>query len=187
MTKPRDAATLVAPSVLRELLSYDAETGALVWKTRPLKHCRTEAEMKRWNTRFAGKPAFQKLTKLGYLTGTVFDVCYFAHRVAWALHYGVWPDGQIDHINGRQTDNRIGNLRAVTHRENGRNQKHHARNTSGVMGVHWHRRLRKWWVRISVNGARVDLGLFTDFEAACEARRTAEKEYGYHENHGRVA
>ena len=40
------------------------------------------------------------------------------HRLAWFLHYGEWPEGNIDHINRVKTDNRICNLRIATLSEN---------------------------------------------------------------------
>lgn len=47
---------------------------------------------------------------------------YFAHRVAWALHYGKWPEHTIDHINRIKTDNRISNLRDVPQSVNNTNK-----------------------------------------------------------------
>ena len=34
-----------------------------------------------------------------------------AHRLAWALYYGEWPDNELDHINRNKLDNTISNLR----------------------------------------------------------------------------
>ena len=60
---------------------------------------------------------------------------YFAHRLAWLYTHGVFPSGQIDHVNHTRNDNRIGNLRDVTHRENSLNRKLNKNNKSGVPGV----------------------------------------------------
>ena len=45
----------------------------------------------------------------------------FAHRIAWFLYHGKWPEKYIDHINGNRSDNRIENLREVSHSENCKN------------------------------------------------------------------
>jgi len=51
----------------------------------------------------------------GYLSGGHFGHNYSAHRMAWAIYYGKWPELEIDHINGDRSDNRIKNLRDVLH------------------------------------------------------------------------
>ncbi|MDA6380520.1 HNH endonuclease signature motif containing protein [Escherichia coli] len=62
---------------------------------------------------------------------------YPAHRLAWLIVYGTMPDGFIDHINRVRTDNRISNLRLVTHSENMQNRKIQKNNKSGYRGVSW--------------------------------------------------
>ena len=105
---------------------------------------------------------------------------YLAHRIAWKLLYGEDPE-EIDHINGNRSDNRITNLRSVSRLENMRNRKRASHNTSGVTGVCWYKNRSKWRAYISEEL----LGDFDKFEDAVAARKQAEKEYGYHPNHGR--
>lgn len=56
--------------------------------------------------------------KDGYLIVKIKGKQYKAHRLVYALHYGLMPIGVIDHINGIRTDNRIENLRCVTQADN---------------------------------------------------------------------
>ena len=58
-----------------------------------------------------------------------------AHRVAWLITYGEWPDEQIDHINGDGRDNRLHNLRQATATQNLRNRGCFKNNKLGVKGV----------------------------------------------------
>lgn len=49
-------------------------------------------------------------------------------------------------------------------------------NTSGVLGVSWHRGARKWYARIAFKGRTYSLGFYDDINLAREARKAAEKE-----------
>lgn len=120
------------------------------------------------------------LSGRGYRNIRIEGKYYLAHRLIWKLLYGEDPE-EIDHINGNRSDNRITNLRSVCHYENMRNRKRGSDNTSGVMGVSWHKVNSKWRARI---GEEL-LGDFDKFEDAVAARKQAEKELGYHPNHGR--
>lgn len=177
-------------SMLRIILNYDSETGALTWRHRGPAFFKTGEgsglrEQARWNRRYAGSQAFSLCR--GYLRGSVGKKTVSAHRAAWAIHYGEWPKGQVDHINGDTTDNRICNLRVVTGRENSRNQKRRKSNTSGCMGVTYESHCGKWRARINSGGKRLSLGLFVTKEEAISARHAAQIKFGYHENHGREA
>ena len=112
----------ISPNALDEMLLYSPETGAMVWKMRKLHWFSSEAQWKRWNTRYVGKPALTYVTPKGYKFGTVNGVYLLAHRVAWAIVNGSWPSGQIDHQNGDKADNRIVNLRVVCNAENAQNR-----------------------------------------------------------------
>lgn len=181
MTKP-----LPSPELLRKLLRYEPYTGKLFWRERSIElfHGNTRA-FKMWNTRYAGKEAFTYTHKTGYKVGSIFNRSLRAHRVIWAIYYGKWPENEVEHKNGVEDDNRIKNLSDVTHAENMRNLKKPANNTSGTAGVDWHVRAQKWRVRIKVNKKEQHLGLFDNKDDAIAARLAAEKEYGYHPNHGR--
>lgn len=150
---------------IQDTYKYDPETGEIVVETK--------------------FEAFKTRDKEGYLRGGAFGRQYYAHRVAWLLHYGSWPEGPIDHINGVKSDNRIENLRVVTPEQNQKNRKRDTRNKSGAVGVYWVNRLNRWQVQIGVNGKEKHIGLFKDFDEAVVARKEAEVKYGYHENHGR--
>jgi len=185
------AKDLPTPATLRKLLSYDPGTGLMVWKRRSPEmftdgsRYTAEQVCTRWNTRFDGKPAFETATSLGYFGGRVFGKIYFAHRVAYAIHHGAWPHGQVDHISGVKTDNRIANLRDVSHSENLRNAAISSNNTSGACGVSWNVATSKWRAQIRRNREQKHLGTFDNFDDAVAARAAAEVKYGYHPNHGR--
>lgn len=126
------------------------------------------------------------LTVEGYLTIYIDGKANKSHRLAWLYVHGKFPPLEIDHINGVKSDNRMCNLRSVTHSKNGRNQKLRASNTSGVMGVCWYKGRAKWQAVINVNKKRRNLGYFDFKDDAIRVRLAAEKNYGYHSNHGRA-
>jgi hypothetical protein len=169
---------------LRLLLRYDPATGSLTWLHRPRKMFTSPRIGNMWNTRYAYTSAFTSIRKNGYLTGSIHDVKFYAHRVCWALHYGQWPVDQIDHINGIRTDNRIENLRSGVGVENNRNQKKPSTNTSGHMGVSWDVGRSKWHAKIQVDGKTIHLGRYLHLDDAIAARTTADVKYKFHENHG---
>lgn len=179
------AKDLPDPELLRKLLRYEPETGKLFWRKRPPEMFGRRANFLAWNKRWAGKAAFTAYRQ-GYHQGRVLSQNLVAHRVIWALHTGAWPEHQIDHINGNRADNRWRNLRAVTSAENMRNKRQRSNNTSGVTGVSWAKEKRKWLADIRVNGKQIHIGRFDQKADAIAARKAAEKQYGFHPNHGRT-
>jgi hypothetical protein len=164
----------LAAERLRDILTYEPETGKFYWKARPGKGVRT-----------AG-------TEAGHFDGRYRQVTidyrtYFTHRLAWLYVYGEWPKDYIDHINGDRLDNRIANLRDVTNQENHHNRRLHRSNKAGVSGVYLIARSGKWTARITVACKPIHLGNFNSKDEAITARLTAERRYGYHPNHGRAA
>jgi hypothetical protein len=71
---------------------------------------------------------------------------------------------EIDHINGDGLNNTRGNLRVVTHRENGQNL--HMEKSSKFPGVCWDRRRKKWQTGLQIARKWHYLGSFEDEETA---------------------
>ncbi|MGJ8477269.1 HNH endonuclease signature motif containing protein [Sphingobium yanoikuyae] len=167
------------------LLRYDPETGNLFWLPRALEMFPDERAFKSWNTRYAGKQAFTAKSSAGYHHGAVFGVTISAHRAAWAVHHGEWPSGEVDHINGIRSDNRLANLRDVSTAQNRKNQTRSTANTSGATGVHWCNTWNRWIAKIMVGGKSKSLGHFLTFDEAVEARAKANREMGFDKGHGK--
>lgn len=149
------------PSIeyLRTALILDSDTGILTWKLR--------SDMPRnWNTRYAGSVALNADKGQGYRSGTVLGKRLLAHRVVWALHYGEWPEGEIDHINGIGSDNRIENLRLASRAQNCRNINGRRHGRVCFKGVYWFPRLSKYVAKIRGAIGTEHLGYF---ENECEA------------------
>lgn len=182
--------SLPSPELLRKLLRYEPDTGKLFWRERDIELFNDSRRSAKydcsvWNKRYANTEALGCLNSQGYKHGSILGSSLRAHRVIFAIYYGYWPVGQIDHINGIRSDNRIKNLRDVTKLENSKNQKRRADNKSGFCGVGWDSRVGKWQARIMANSTRKHLGYFDNLQSAIDARMNAEIKYGYHPNHGR--
>lgn len=149
---------------VRELLTYDAETGQFYWKPgRKGVHARLQ--------RRAGGVA-----RNGYILISVDDKRYYAHRLAWLCMTGEWPKDEVDHRNGVRTDNRWANLREANRQGQSQNMATPSNNTSGYRGVTWNRALSKWQAQIGHCGRQRHLGLFATPESAHEAYLEAKRE-----------
>ena len=164
------------------LIRHEPETGFLFWKPRPRDMFKTEKLYTDWNNSYAHCRALNSDDGDGYLRGRIFNKFYKAHRVMWIMETNTIPD-IVDHIDGIKSNNVFENLRDVSVSENNKNLKRFKTNTSGISGVSFIR--NKWRARIYVDGKEKHLGIFDKKEDAICARVAAEKEYGYHENHGR--
>jgi len=151
--------TQITQSQLKELLSYDPETGVFFWLV---------------GRKMAGKIA-GCFNADGYLQIGVNGKIYLAHRLAWLFVNGAFPSA-LDHINGTKTDNRICNLRECTAAENQRNVGISKANTSGFKGVYWHKDKKKWYARIGVNSRLKNLGNFATPELASAAYQAKARE-----------
>lgn len=179
------------PAQLRQLISYDPDTGVLTWLPRTADFFTDGGHSAghraaNWNARYAGKPALNAFSTHGYCRGSIFGRNFSGHRVAWAIYHGEWPDGEIDHINHNIRDNRIANLRLVDRLENMKNVSFRRDNKSGATGVWWRKDIGKWLAHIGAGPRRRNLGYFENFVDAVAARKKAERELNYHVNHGAI-
>lgn len=180
---------LPSPELLRKLLRYEPETGKLYWRTRTpdmFNDTASNPELvcRAFNSRSGGKEALTSIGGGGYKRGKVLGLSFSAHRVIFAIVHGKYPAGDTDHINGDKADNRIANLREVTHAENARNQKIPSNNKTGVIGVSFCKREQRFVANIRCGGRQKNLGYFACITAAMIARVRASRVYGYHRNHG---
>jgi hypothetical protein len=153
---------LLDAKTLREVLSYDPETGVFAWKIR------------KKGIRHGREPGC--ITKFGHRLIRLDRVAYMAHRLAWLYVYGKWPSNDhIDHINGRPDDNRICNLRDVSVAQNIANRKGPNKNSkSGALGVH--RYGIRWCARIMKDRRSIRIGVFdtiADASACVQAYKAA--------------
>lgn len=155
--------TLTA-ELVRELLDYDPETGVFLHRT------------KRRGSKQGSVAG--TTTANGYRFVAINRKQYLAHRVAWLYVHGVWPTGQIDHVNGIKTDNRIANLRDVPQELNMQNQRHAQRHKSStkLLGVHFAKESDRWYSQIRINGKSRHLGMFATDTEAYEAYLKAKRQ-----------
>jgi hypothetical protein len=145
---------------VRRLFNYDPDTGIF---TRLVNRHRFKA----------GEVAGAKSDD-GYINIKIRTKTYKAHRLAWLYVYGLFPSLQVDHINGIRSDNRISNLREVSHSGNTQNQKEAQRsNKSGFLGVSPNN--RRWKATIAVHGEYKYLGTFDTPELAHQAYLDAKR------------
>ena len=155
----------ITQKILKNMLSYDAKSGLFTWiypKCRKLKK---------------GDSAGGMIGK--YLSIQIDGVRYKSHRLAWLYMYGEFPSKSLDHINEIKTDNRIGNLREATTAQNMQNItkiKSSSSSSSQYMGVTWHKRNKKWYVRIKVNYIEKYIGSFDSETDAALAYLNAKRE-----------
>jgi hypothetical protein len=106
---------------------------------------------------------------------TVFDgQRYRAHRLAWLICYGHWPDGPLDHANGVPADNRIANLRFASPSQNSANTRVRCNSQTGVKNVVKHN--NRFEARIRSNGKVHYLGLYKTLDEAAAVVRAKHAE-----------
>jgi hypothetical protein len=130
-----------------QLIDYNPISGESIWKVSQGKAMR-------------GDPV--GTIQSGYKKLTLMNEQIKLHRLVWFLSYGVWPSGQIDHIDGNKLNNSLSNLRDVSMSVNMQNRYATKTKKSGLpYGVTFH-----------PNGkfrADIRIGTFNTAEEASEA------------------
>jgi hypothetical protein len=100
---------------------------------------------------------------------TVHRLVFYAHNPSWDIYHNP-RDNVIDHINNEPLDNRIENLRNVSH-------QHNHFNRPKSKGYSFHKRDKKWMATIKVSKKCIHLGCFDKEEDARNAYLTAKEKY----------
>lgn len=154
---------------VRELLSYEPETGLFTRLVRTT------------NSNKVGDVVGTQHGN-GYMKISVDGRQHYSHRLAWLYVHGDRPVDHIDHIDGNPSNNRIANLRAASRSQNMQNQrKAHSDSASGLLGVCWDKRYKKWKAQICIDRKQIYLGLFCEPElahAAYVAAKRAHHDFG---------
>jgi len=139
-----------------KLFTYNRDTGVLTWRVRV-------------NQKVKANSIAGCRNVYGYRVVTYKGRQYKEHHIIWLLTNGEWPK-MLDHINGVKWDNRLENLRESTTQENSWNQRvAQSNNSTGFLGVSWHKGHKKFISHISVNMKLKHIGYFDTAEEAHEA------------------
>ena len=148
---------------LKELLHYDPLTGDFTNK------------ITRGTWAVEGGTAGHR-RKNGYIEIRISGKAHLAHRLAWLYMEGFFPKNiGVDHIDRNPSNNRWNNLRLVSQQCNLRNCGLRKDNNSGVKGVYWDGRRKKWQAEINLSGKHRHLGRYEDFDDAVLARLAGEQ------------
>ena len=147
----------ISQEVVKDLFDYHPD-GYLVYKVTRAG-CRGKA-----GDRLGGN----KITK-SYRQASIYGVVYREHQLIWLWHTGRWPS-LIDHKDHDRLNNRIENLRELTHKEN-------IRHGSGKQAGITKYKNNKWIVGIYVDCKKIHIGIFDTYEEALSARKSAEERF----------
>lgn len=159
---------MAAPKFTRErvleLLEYNHDSGVFVWR-----------KSLRGRVKAGDVAGFRRAD--GYIRITIDGQPVWAHRLAWFVSTGAWPNGEIDHINGNPSDNRIANLRDVNSRTNSQNatRARTRKNGGTLIGAHWCKTWKRWKSSIGHNYTQMHIGWFDTEEQAHAAYIAAKR------------
>lgn len=151
-------------------VAYDPITGVFTWRVN--------------KTRVKRGDKAGRLNTHGYRQIRICGKYYLAHRLAWWICWGQWPDFILDHIDGTPDNNKINNLRPSNYSLNNQNTRLRKDNTSGYKGVYWDSRDQCWKAYLRLDKKAIHLGCFVHKEDAINARQSAQKRWHPHHRAG---
>jgi hypothetical protein len=141
---------MITQERLKEVMRYDPETGVFTWL---IAVGRGPSRRQPGDT--AGNDNHDGAIRITY-NGEK----YLAHRLAWFYMTGRWPKPDCDHQDRDRANNRWSNLREATHSQNLANTTVRKNSKSGIKGVCWNVKSRKWQASITVDYHQRSLGYF---------------------------
>lgn len=149
----------IALARLRELLTYNEDSGAFFWNVTR-------------GSAVAGTLA-GSVNDDGYVVLRIEGKLYRAHILAWFYMTGEWPTRQVDHEDNNRTNNRWANLRLATNGENGANKPKLKTNSTGFKGVSFDAKRGKHRAQVQKDGKKKHVGYFDCPTAAALAHDAA--------------
>ena len=150
---------MITQAELKETLVYNENTGIFTWAVK--RNGVKKGAIAGW------------VNSGGHIQITIKGTHHYAHRLAWLYVHDEHPSGQIDHVNRVKSDNRISNLRDVTHTINQWNVGLKNTNSSGYKGVSYAYRQKKWKAAISSAKKYNHIGYYETKERAYVAYKIA--------------
>lgn len=160
---------MITQERLKQLLHYDPVTGVFT-RIQSNRSDRLNQQTGSRNTN-------------GHIQIRIDGKLYVAHRLAWLYVNGQFPINQLDHIDGDKTNNKFGNLRTATNKQNQENVPIQVNNTSGHRGVCFEKTRRgskKFGAYVGHNGKQIRVGLFATVDEAAIAARIARDQLFTH-------
>ena len=149
-----------------EMLEYIPATGALLQKKkRPKVQVGSLAGV---------------VTPQGYRYIQLGGVKYAAHRLVWLIEKGKFPELFLDHMDKNKLNNQIQNLREVTGKQNNENKGAQRNSQTGIRGVSFVPKLKKYKAQIQHYGTNHYLGIYNTPKEAQEAYLEAAKQMFTH-------